>query len=86
MDIGDFPGGSVIKTSSFNTGGAGLIPGWGAKIPHASRPKNQNIKRKQYCNKFNKDFKRNGPHQKKSLKKPQQDGLVLLNNCYWISN
>ena len=27
-----------------NTGGVGSIPGWGAKIPHASRPKNQNIK------------------------------------------
>ena len=26
--------------------------------------KNQNIKQKQYCNKFNKNFK-NGPHQKK---------------------
>ena len=47
----------------------GSIPGQGAKIPHASGPKNQNIKQKQYCNKFYKDFK-NGPHQKKkSLKK-----------------
>ena len=35
----------------------------GAKIPHASQPKNQNTKQKQYCNKFNKDFE-NGPHQK----------------------
>ena len=32
------------------------------------RQKNQNIKQKQYCNKFNKDLK-NGPHQKKNLKK-----------------
>ena len=31
-----FPGGSVVKTSSSNAGGAGLIPGWGAKIPHTS--------------------------------------------------
>ena len=58
----DFPGGPVVKTSPSNAGGAGSIPGWGAKIPHASWPKNQNIKQKQYCNKFNKDFK-NGPHQ-----------------------
>ena len=36
---------------------------WGAKTPHASWPKNQNITQKQYCNKFNKDFKK-GPHQK----------------------
>ena len=60
----DFPGGPVVKTSPFSTEGAGLIPGQGAKIPRASWPKNQNIKQKQYCNKFNKDFK-NGPHPKK---------------------
>ena len=54
----------MVKTLPSNSGGAGLIPGRGAKIPHASGPKNQNIKQKQYCKKFNKDFK-NGPHQKK---------------------
>ena len=59
----DFPGGPVVKTSPSNAGGVGLIPGPGAKIPHASWPQNQTIKQKQYCNKFNKDFK-NGPHQK----------------------
>ena len=32
----DFPGGPVVKTSPSNAGGAGLIPGWRAKIPHAS--------------------------------------------------
>ena len=51
----------VVKTSSFNAGDAGLIPNQGAKIPHASQSKTQNIKQKQYCNKFSKDFK-NGPH------------------------
>jgi len=54
-----------------NAEGVGSIPGQGAEIPHASQPKNIKKKRKekqkQYCNKFNKDFK-NGPHQKKSLK------------------
>ena len=66
----DLPGSPVVETSPSNAGGASSIPGWGAKIPHAWRPKNQNIKQKQYCNKFNKDFK-NGPHQKKkkTLKK-----------------
>ena len=45
------------------------MPGQEAKIPHASWPKTQNIKQKQYCNKLNKDFK-NGPHpNKKILKK-----------------
>ena len=62
--MGDFPGGPVVKTSPSKAGGAGSIPGGGAKIPHASWPKQGNIKKqKQYCNKFNKDFK-NGPHQK----------------------
>ena len=45
----------LVKASS--AGGVGLIPGWGARIPHALRPKHQNIKQKQYCNKFNKDLK-----------------------------
>ena len=52
----------MVNTSPSNTGGVSSIPGQGAKIPHASWPKNQNIKQKQYCNKFNKEFK-NGPHQ-----------------------
>ena len=54
---GDFPGGPGVQTSPSNAGGVGSIPGWGAKIPHASGPKNQNTKQKQYCNKFNKDLK-----------------------------
>ena len=41
-----FPGGPVVKTSPSNAGGVGLTPGWGTKIPHASWPKNQNIKQK----------------------------------------
>ena len=52
----DLPGGTVIKTLSSNARDVGLIPGWGARIPHASQPKKQNIKQKQNCNKFNKDF------------------------------
>ena len=60
---------SVIKTSPFNPGDVGLIPGEGVKIPPASWPENQIIKQKQYCNKVNKDFK-NHPHQKNLLKNP----------------
>ena len=59
----DFPGSPVVKTSPSNAEGVGSIPDQGAKIPHASGPKNQITKQKQYFNKFNKDFK-NGPHQK----------------------
>ena len=47
----------MVKTSSSNARGVGSNSGQGAKIPHALGPKNQNIKRKLYCNKFNKDFK-----------------------------
>ena len=58
--MGGFPGGAVVKTSLSNAEGAGSIPGQGSKIPHALWPKKkkQNIKQKQYCNKFNKDLKK----------------------------
>ena len=39
-----FPGSPVVKTSSSTAGGKSLIPGQGAKIPHASWPKHQIIK------------------------------------------
>ena len=32
----DFPGGLVVKNPPSNAGDAGLIPGWGTKIPHAA--------------------------------------------------
>ena len=54
----DFPGGPVAKTSPLNAEGEVSIHSWRrTKIPHASWPKNQNIKQKQYCNKVNKDKK-----------------------------
>ena len=56
--------GPVVKTSSSNAVSVGSVPGWGAKIPHAFQPKNQNTEQKQYCYKFNKDFK-NGPIKKR---------------------
>ena len=66
---GDFPGGPVVKTSPSNTGGEGSIPG-GELRSHMVR--GQKIKQKQYCNKFNKDFK-NGPLKKKTLKKKKRE-------------
>ena len=51
-----FPGVPVVKTLPSNAGGAGSIVVWGAKISYALWPKNQNIKQKQYFNKFKKDF------------------------------
>ena len=53
----------MVKTSPSKAGDSSSTPGQGLKIPHALRQKNQIIKQKQYCNKFNKDYK-NGPHQK----------------------
>ena len=54
----DFPGFLMVKTSS-NAEGTGLTPDEGTKIPPAlwQKKKKQNMKQKQYCNKFNKDFK-----------------------------
>ena len=72
---GEFPGSPVVRTSPSSVcGDADLTPGWGARIPHASEPKKQNIKQKQYCNKFNKDFK-NGLHQRKNLKNKTKQNL-----------
>ena len=58
----DFPHGPVVNTLPSSARGAGSIPGQGAKVPHASWPKNQNIRQKLYCNKFKEDIK-NGSHQ-----------------------
>ena len=51
------PGGPVVKTSPANAGGAGSVSGQGAKIPHALKPKSQNIKQNQYCTDSMKMFK-----------------------------
>ena len=63
---GDFPGGPVVKTSPSNAKRVwvrSLVGELRSHMPHGQ--KNQNIKQKQYCNKFNKDFK-NCLHKKKS--------------------
>ena len=66
-----FPGGPEVKTLSSNAGGEGLIPGWRAKLSHALGPKNQNVRQKQYCKKFNKDFKNAHIKKKKKTNKPE---------------
>ena len=78
----------MVKPSLSNAGGVGSIPGRGAKILSAKKTKH--IKQKRYCNKFNKDFK-NGPHQKKSLKKSSKEILhsfihTIDNILYVIKN
>ena len=54
------------------------IPGCGTKIPYASWPKNQNTKYKQYCNKFNKDYKWSTLKRKKLKMFSEKDKLCLL--------
>ena len=71
----------MVKALPSNAGGLGSIPGRGVNIPHASRPKNQNRRQKQYCNKFNKDFK-NGPHTKKILKKKKKKERSLWETAF----
>ena len=70
----------MVKTSPSNAGGVGSIPGRGAGISHASRPKKTNKHKKPHkaeatLYKFNKDFK-NGPHQK-NLKKKIKDATTI---------
>ena len=59
--MGESSAAPPVKTSPSNVVGVGSIPGQEAKILHASWSKNQNLKQKQYYNKFNKDFI-NGSH------------------------
>ena len=35
-NMGDFPGGPVVKNPPSNAGDAGSIPGWGTEIPHTT--------------------------------------------------
>ena len=43
MTSGDVRGGPVVKISLSNAGDTGSVPGRGAKIPHASWSKTQNM-------------------------------------------
>ena len=53
-EAGGSPGCPVVETSPSNAGCMGQTPGQGAKTPHGSQPQTQNVKQKQYFNKFNK--------------------------------
>ena len=57
----DFPGSPVAEASPSNEGV--WVQSLVAKISHATWSINQTVKQKQYCNKFNSDFK-NGVHPK----------------------
>ena len=50
----------VVKTSPSKAEGVGSIPGWGRPKSHMPQGQKKNHrKQKQYCNKFNKDCKKN---------------------------
>ena len=55
------------------------VPGWAAKIPHASCSKNKNLNQKQYCNKFSKDLKK-----KKKKKRGQRWKIEISNDEFNI--
>ena len=78
----DLPGSPTVKTLPSNAEGAGSTFGKRAEIPHASGPEDQNIKQKQYCNKFKKHFK-NGQHQK--IKKKQTNPKIQLETSILLS-
>ena len=69
--------------------GAGSIPDQGVKIPCALWPKNQNLKLKQYCSKFDEDFKKwSSLKKKKFLKKKKPNSTpshaLHLSNCPFV--
>ena len=68
----------MVKTLPSNAGNTDSIPGWGSEIPHASCPKNQNVKQKEYCNKFNEDFK-TGPRQNRKKERNQPNVTSVIN-------
>ena len=91
----DFSGSPVVKTVLSNAGSAGSIPGQGPRshMPHSQKTKS--MKQKQYCDKFNKDFKK-WPTSKTLLKNTLvQDNLegiytptyehhcLLITGWYW---
>ena len=83
----------MVKTLPSSAGGVGSIPGGGAKIPHASRPKHQNIKHSNIVTNSIKTLKM--VHIKKKIFKTKEifflmeflfyykDFLLFLKIFYW---
>ena len=65
----------MVKTSPFSAAVAGLIPNQGAKIPHASQSKNQNVEQSNIVTNSVKTFKMVHIQKKKILKKKRVTGL-----------
>lgn len=71
----------LVKTLPSSAGGTDLIPGWGAKILHALRSKQNTTKHK--TNNIVKKKKKNGPHQKKVLKKRIKYVFMTVMKIQW---
>ena len=57
LNFGDFLVVQWLRLHLPHSKGVDSVPSWGANgVFYASRPRNQNMNRKQYYNKFNKDF------------------------------
>ena len=54
----DLPGGPIVMALLPKAGAAGSTPGWEAKIPHASWPKNQTQNRSNIVTKSRKTSKK----------------------------
>ena len=61
----DLPGGPVVKALPSSARDACSVPGWELRSSMPCGQKKQNIKQKQYCNKFNEDLKKKVHIQKK---------------------
>ena len=81
---GTFPAAQGLDFT-FQYRGCGLDPWWGSQDPTcllATKPEHK--QQKQYCNKFNKDFK-SGPHQKNLKKKiPMSIKLSISHGFMWL--
>ena len=84
MVSGDFPGSPVVKTSPSNAGGVSSIPGQETKIPHASQPKNKNIKNRiNIVTSSTKTLEMVHSKKKKSLKREHRTQSVLTLCTPW---
>ena len=82
----------MVNILPSNEGTVGSIPGQWTKIPQALEPKNQSLKQKQYCNKFDKDIKRGSTFPlpkiikvKNPLRNIKLITIVPFGNIQWLS-
>ena len=74
----------MVKTSPSYAGGPCSIPGWGAKIPHASRLENQNIKQSNIVTNSIKTLRTVHIKKKKILKKKKRSCSSFLQRLFAI--